>query len=187
MDNFNYYLVLEKRPGDYELVDINKLDINNQFVLNDIAAIDTFTMKFTELELRDAISRSNMVNQDYLYGKLRIISDVKHNLSVITKEVYERVINFNNDTLEIDRDFKNKLFGIYKKIIEKSFNDSDFIKGMLDRFKKCLKEENKKEFMKIIEELPYAKSRIIYIAISMEEERKKDLNLKKLEKLNTEE
>ena len=40
MEKINYFMVLEKRLGDYNLIDINKLDICNGYVLNDIASID---------------------------------------------------------------------------------------------------------------------------------------------------
>ena len=83
MENIKYYLVLEKRLGDYSLIDINKLDICDYNVNYDIASIDTFTSKFTDEEIKASIIRSNMVESGYLEGKLKIISDVKHNLRVL--------------------------------------------------------------------------------------------------------
>ena len=166
-EKINYYLVLEKRLGDYNIIDINQLDITNTEISNDILAIDFFTCKFSEEELRDSIIRSNMARPEYLDGRLRIISDArhKHNLTVLTKEIHQDIMDFQTNAEEMDQNFKNKLFGAYKKIVESCFNDPDFIKGMLDRFKNALKNNDKKEIFKLISELPYHKGRNIYISI----------------------
>ena len=141
MEKINYYLVLERRLGDYHLVDINHLDICNYPVDNDIAAIDYFTGRFTESEIKGAIERSNMAPASYLDGNLKIISDAKHkhNLRVLTKDIYINVMTFSKSLESLDQDYKNKLYGSYKKTVEHTFEDVSFIKGMLDRFKIALK------------------------------------------------
>lgn len=184
MEKINYFLVLEKRLGDYNLIDINKLDICNSYVENDIAAIDSFTCRFTEKEIKDSIERSNMAQINYLGGNLKIVSDVKHNFRVLTKDIFAEITNFQKNEENITRDLKNKMFGIYKKIVESIFEDKGFIQGMLDRFKLALKSDNKKEIFSIIEEIPYSKSRMIYFTIYDEESKKKQDMLRKLEKLD---
>lgn len=184
MEKIGYYLVLEKRLGDYNLIDINKLDICNAVIVNDIAAIDSFTCKFTESELKASIERSNMVQPEYLDGQLKIISDVKHNLRVLTIDVFNGIIEFQNNNEIIDQNYKNKLFGSYKKVVESSFKDTGFIQKMLARFKDALRNNNKNEIFSIIEELPYHKSRVIYLMIYDEEIKRKEERLRKLEKLN---
>lgn len=166
-EKINYYLVLEKRLGDYNIIDINRLDIVTKEIPSDILSIDFFTCQFTEEEIMESIVRSNMARPEYLDGRLRIISDArhKHNLTVLTKEIHQDIMDFQTNEEEINQDFKNKLFGAYKKIVESSFNDPDFIKGMLERFKNALKSGTKKEMFKLIGELPYQKSRNIYISI----------------------
>ena len=47
-EKINYYLVLEKRLGDYNIIDINRLDIVTEEISSDILSIDFFTCKFTE-------------------------------------------------------------------------------------------------------------------------------------------
>ena len=187
MEKIEYYLVLEKRPGDYNLVDINKLDICNFYVANTISAIDNFTLNFSEDEIKESIKRSNMVQLDYLEGQLKIVSDAKHNLKIITKDIFAKVLEFQNDK-EFNRDLKNKIFGSYKKVIEKVFSDSNFINGLLTRFKNILKTNDKIEMFKIIEELPYDKSREIYIRLADDlikiEKSKDEQNLRILEKIN---
>ena len=165
-EKINYYLVLEKRLGDYNIIDINRLDIVTKEIPSDILSIDFFTCEFTEGEIRESIIRSNMARPEYLDGRLRIISDArhKHNLTVLTKEIHQNIMEFQISEEEIDQNFKNK-FGAYKKIVESSFNDPDFIKRMLERFKSALKNGFKKDIFKLIEELPYSKSRNIYISI----------------------
>ena len=166
-EKINFYLVLEKRLGDYNIIDISKLDIfkPEQKMSGDISDIDFFTCEFTEQEIRESVIRSNMVREEYIDGDFRIISDAKHkhNLSIITKDVYNEIRNFQNNNEEFSQDFKNKLFGAYKKIVESCFNDPDFIHGLLERFKITLKNGTKLEMFKMIEELPYYKSRSIYI------------------------
>lgn len=186
MEKINYFLVLEKRLGDYNLIDINKLDICNGYFLNDIASIDTFTSKFAESEIKASIERSNMAHSDYLEGNLKIISDAKHkhNLRVLTKDIFENIIDFQDNNEMLDQNYKNKLFGIYKKVIDNTFEDADFIKGMLDRFKVALKNNIKDAIFRIVEELPYAKSRILYFSIYDENMRRKEELLRKLEKLD---
>lgn len=165
MKDINYFLVLEKRLGDYNLIDIDKLDICNEIVTNDIASIDSFTCRYSEEEIKSSIERTNIVQKSYLNGDLKVISDVKHNFHALTKDIFDIVRNFQTNELEIDREFKNKLFGMYKKIVESVFEDKSFIQGLLDRFKLALKNNVKKEIFKIIEELPYSKSRTIYLHI----------------------
>ena len=100
-----------------------------------------------------------MARPEYLDGRLRIISDArhKHNLTVLTKEIHQNIMDFQTDENEMNQNFKNKLFGAYKKIVESSFNDPAFIKTML--------ESAKKDIFKLFGELPYQKSRNIYISI----------------------
>jgi len=184
MEKINYFLVLERRLGDYNLIDINKLDICNGLITNDIASIDSFTCRFTEEEIKDSIERSNMAHADYSDGTLKIISDVKHNFRVLSKDIFTSVVEFQTSGELLDQDYKNKLYGAYKKIIESTFEDKGFIQGMLDRFKMALKGSNKQEIFSIIEELPYYKSRTIYLSIYDENMRRKEEKLRKLEKLD---
>lgn len=184
MEKINYFLVLEKRLGDYNLIDINKLDICNGIVTNDISSIDSFTCQFTEKEIRASIERSNMAHANYLDGTLKVISDVKHNFRVLSKDIFTSIVEFQTSVDIVDQDYKNKLYGAYKKIVECTFEDKGFIQGMLDRFKLALKGSNKEEIFSIIEELPYHKSRVIYFAIFDENMRRKEEKLRKLEKLD---
>ena len=165
MDSVKYFLVLEKRLGDYNIIDINKLNICNNYITNDIASIDCFTCMYSEEEIKSSISRSNIAHEEYINGKLKIVSDMKHNLKALTKDIFNNIMEFQISDNEIDRASKNKLYGIYKKVIENTFENKSFIQGMLDRFKLCLKGNDKKEIFSILEELPYNKSRIIYLYI----------------------
>lgn len=165
MEQIKYYLVLEKRLGDYNLVDINKLDICALDIPNTLAAIDAFTANFSSDEIKDSIRRSNMSNNEYLDGTLKIISDVKHNLRIITKDIYAQIIELQSNEEELEQPLKNKLFGGYKKSVESLFTDKDVIKELLERFKQALRKGNKKEIFSIIGEIPYIKSRNIYLII----------------------
>lgn len=184
MKKIKYYLVLELRLGDYNLIDINKLDICNDLVDNELLSIDTFTSRFTEEELKSSIERSNTVQPTYLAGTLKIISDAKHNFGVLTKEIVSAVQDFQYDEEDIDQSFKNKIYGAYKKVVESTFEDVSFIDGLLKEFKLKLRNGNKREVFNIIEQLPYNRGRLIYFTIFKEINRRKEERLRKLEKLN---
>lgn len=164
----NYYLVLEKRLGDYNIIDINKLDICDRYYLNNIALLDTFTINNSITDIKESIKRSNLVSSDYLNGNLVIVSDKKHHLNIMTKEIYDVVKEFQRSNEIINKDLKNKLYGAYKKIIDKNFNDIDFKKKMLNRFNDSLKNSNKIEIFKYLEELPYENIRDFYMTIYKE-------------------
>ena len=168
MEKINYFLALEKRIGDYNIIDINKLDICDNNYMPDIASIDMFTSKYTIDEIRESIKRANMVKYDYLVGDFKIVSDKKHRLPILTKDKYEIIRDFQNNDMEISKDFKNKLYGSYKKIIEKNFKDSEFKNNMLDKFNTVLKEGNKEEIFKLLETLPYDNIRDFYLTIYKE-------------------
>lgn len=174
MEEIKYFLVLEKRLGDYNIVDINKLDICTYRVANTVSSIDCFTSIYSEEELKESIERSNIVHLSYLTGNLKIVSEKKHNFKVLTKNMFNIIKEFQEDDMEFDREFKNKIFGIYKKIVECIFSDKDFINGMLERFKELLRNGSKKEIFGVIEELPYSKSRTIYLCIYDEVTKRKE-------------
>lgn len=184
MEEINYFLVLEKRLGDYNLIDINKLDICNNLVNNTLISIDNFTRFYTDEEIKASIMRSNIVNNEYLGGNLKIVSDAKHHLEVLTKDKFTIVRAFQFNEEVIDRDFKNKLYGMYKKIVESTFTEDNFIAGMLDRFKNILKDSSKDKIFSVIEELPYPKSRVIYLNIYNVLIMRKENNKRKLEKID---
>jgi len=179
-----YFLVMEKRLGDYNVVDINKLDICKFPVANELDYIDTFTSMFTENEIKASIERGNLVHTDYLNGNLKVISDVRHNFKVLTKDMLEEIKMFQIDNEVIDKDLKNKMFSYYKKTIEIVFEDKGLIKRLLERFKKSLKNGDKREIFEIIQELPYNRIRNLYLIIYDDVIKRKEEKLRKLEKLD---
>lgn len=168
MDKINYYLVLEKRVGDFNIIDINKLDICDRYCLNDIASIDLFTCRFMENEIKESIKRNNLVSDDYINGYFKIISDKRHRLPILSKEKYDLIRDFQNNDVEISKEFKNKLYSAYKKIADKEFKDIDFKNGILNKFNETLKKGNKHEIFEWLERLPYESIRSFYFTIYKE-------------------
>ena len=164
----NYYLVLEKRLGDFNIIDINKLDIIDRFYTNTINDIDLFTLNYLEKEILESVKRNNLVNNDYLNGKLYIISDKHHHLEVLTKDKYSIIKEFQNSDKIIDINLKNKLYGAYKKIADKNFKDEEFKKEILNKFNNSLKSSNKIEIFTWLENLPYENVRDFYFTIYKE-------------------
>ncbi len=181
MNNIKYYLALERRLGDYVLIDISKLDIARTNVENDIAAIDSFTCHYSESEIKESIIRSNMAS-NYIDGNLKVISDAKHNLRILSKVEYNVIMDIQNNNEVIDREFKNKIFGAYKKCVEHTFSDKEFIKRLLDDFKEILNTDDKDSMFRKIGELPYRKGRSIYFYIYDEYKRKLEASKRILEK-----
>lgn len=171
MEKTIFCLALERQKGDYKTIDINELiktlGIPFGYVINEEWSIDSFTKLFTESEIKDTIKRSNMASEDYLNGNLKIVSNAGHSLPIITKNMFENYFKVRNDETELNINLKNKIFGIYKKIVESKFKDKDFVNGLLNRFKNALKIGNKKEIFSLIEmpEMDYHQIRPIYIAI----------------------
>lgn len=183
MDEIKYFLVLEKRPGDYNLIDITKLDVCDTIVTTDLGSIDAFTSKHEEVDIKASIERSNMVQPEYFGGTLKIISNLHHHLNILTKEIFASIMEFQNNDLEIDRDFKNKLYGYYKKIVETLENNALTVDN-LSKFKEALRSNNKEEIFRLMGELPYSKSRSMYFMIGEEYTKKREESLRKLEKLS---
>lgn len=164
MDGIKFYLVLQKRLGDYNLVDIRALDIYDGSNTSTLAEIDLFTCKFTEIDLRNSIERSNIVQPDYLSGDLRVVSEYKHNFPILTKDIFEKISEFRN-MLIVDKQKLNSIYNIYKNNLESVLTDKDMIKKFLDLFKKSLNDNDFKRSMELIDQLPYLKARNVYFYI----------------------
>ena len=191
MEKVVFCLALERQKGDYKVIDINDLVKSLGLPFGSITseewAIDTFTKMFTETELREAIKRGNMASQEYLNAPLKIISNEHHSLPIITKDDFEEYFKLRNSKEDITGHLKNKIFGLYKKIIEKKFTDESFVNGLLNKMKVALKSNQKNEVFNLIEMsgMDYHQIRPIYLAIMGEIKKEKEQkNILKLEKLN---
>lgn len=167
-EKVNYYLVIEKRIGDFSIIDINKLDICDRYYLNDISEIDLFTSRFMESDIINSVKRGNLVKEDYLNGSLKIISDKRHRLPVLSKDKYDIIREFQNNKDDISNEFKNKLYGAYKKIADKEFKDEDFRNTILNKFNETLKSNDKYKLFTYLERLPYSNIRNFYFTIYKE-------------------
>lgn len=179
-----YNLVLELRNGDYNVIEINNISNINLDYPNSIETIDAFTMHFSENELKDLIEKNNMVSLEYLKGNFKIISNLKHRLPILTKEDLKTINEINNGEIELETNLKDKLYGYYKKTLEKLADNEAFYER-LKKFKEALKINNYNEIFELIKEMPYSKSRSIYVMLCSEITRiKKEDKPRKLEKLD---
>lgn len=165
MDGIKFYLVLQKRLGDYNIVTIENLDIYEGTTGSNLSNIDAFTCKFTESEIMESIERSNIVRPEYLTGKLRVISEYKHNFDILTKDIFERVNEFHN-MLITDKQILNSIYNVYKNNLEDVLTDAVMINKFLELFKKSLYDNDFNKSMELIEQLPYLKARNIYFYIN---------------------
>ncbi len=134
MDNKTIYnLVVQYQLGNYEVIDLNELsdsmNLQRTYDLNtSLASIDSFTSKYTAKELTDFIVQANMTTKNFNQDQLRIISNHKHNHSVMTKEVLDNVKEFRASEEAIDvitsdgLRTKDVLRGKFNNIIDKKFD-----------------------------------------------------------------
>ncbi len=165
--NTIYNLVLEIRPGDNCIIEINSIPTLDKPINNTISSIDEFTSKYTVLELKRIIEQNNLVESKYLDGSFKVISSLNHHLEALTKEKFDVILEFQNDTNEMEQSLKDKLYGFYKKIIEQFISDN-LLENRLKAFKEALKNNNKNEIFRLLGEIPYSKSRSIYFMINDE-------------------
>lgn len=116
MDTINYFLALEKRPGDSQFIDVSKLDISNGYNPQSLDALDSFTMHFTKEELKNAIKEDNLVEESYLAGRLIIIDSIKkHHYEVIDKDILGdfQIDNFLKERIN-NKELMNNIIYKYK-------------------------------------------------------------------------
>ena len=83
----DYFLALVRRPGDSKFIDISKLSIAQGYNPKSLAELDSFTMHFTQEELRNAIREDNVVEESFLNGNFVIQDREKqHHFEVIDKD-----------------------------------------------------------------------------------------------------
>ena len=165
MNDIVYYLALEQRPGDYKIIDINSLNLVNYYISNSLNAIDNFTVRFSTDDIKNAIKKSNIEVGTYIYGTLKVISNKKHNFKIIDKDIFEVIRAFQYSKEPISNELKNIIYGLFRKIIDNEFEENLFKKGMLTKFKDAIDLNDKEKMFKIMEELPYVRSRTIYLGI----------------------
>ncbi len=179
-----YNLVLELRNGDYNVVEIERIPNANVDCPNSIGEIDAFTMQYSVDELKDLIAKNNLVAPEYLKGTFKIISNMKHKLPAFSKEDYEIINEISGGHLEFENSLKDKLYGYYKKTLEK-YIDGDYFYDSLRNFKSALNSNNYHEVFNSINKIPYSNGRAIYLMLSDEiKRRKEEEKIRKLEKLD---
>lgn len=150
--NAVYHLVLEARPGDFMPIDINLL-LNNALPLNynTLNAIDEFTKKYSEKEILQMIESNNIVSENYLRGKLKIINDNKYRYLVMTSDLNFSIDTFFSEYITNKR-MMNKFLNIYIKYCSET----------KEEMKKALNNENIYEVLKILFNNSYEQVRNIY-------------------------
>lgn len=176
--NTKYYLVIEKRHGDFLNIDIFLLG-NFLKDYTKLENIDDFTMKLNTEDIIDTIRLTNIVPEEYLEGKLLIIDNFKRTYKVITKDL------LNNFELRsfIENNIKNKnLMNRIKTKIDDLINNK--LNNMIDgyvifnsiEFKDAIDKEDTHKILDIISRLPYIELRQLIIYICENLNNKKEIN-----------
>lgn len=180
-----YSLVLESKKGNFDIIPITELGFKGSY---NIGEIDNFTKDYTEEELRELVRTNNIVENQYIDGQFKIISNVNHRLNPLTKEVYTKVRQFQYSNEEIDKELANYIFNKYRDALYKILKDKNIIQKFLEEFKKLKDNRDKEGIFRVILNLEYSKSRDIYLGIyNRLKEKENKYNKEKnriLEKLN---
>ncbi len=150
-----YFLILEKRPGDFMPIDISLLSMGFNS-LNNIELIDKYTEVFLKEELIDNIKKANIVTDDYLNGKLYIIDEKKNKYPVVFKKTF-----FNFDVIEFiyynieNKDLMNTIYNLYQK------NAKNNLEIDVNDFKVAIENKDIAKIIFHLQMLPYIKLRCI--------------------------
>ena len=155
----NYFLALEKRPGDTKFIDIQRLSISSGFDPKTLNLIDSFTMNFTIEELKKAILDDNLVENDYLKGRLVIQDNFKkHTLEVIDKNLIKdfNLYNYLKERIN-NKELINNIIYKLKNII----NDEEIITNL----KQAQEDQDIVSMVNIITSIDYFAQRkfIVYL------------------------
>lgn len=169
-DGQKHFLALMKQPGDYNFIDISKLDIANGYQPQSLADIDSFTMHFTKEEIKKSITRANIISSQYVEGKLVIQDNQKHNPLIVIDKVYYD--NFRID-LFLEEKMHNK--NDANKIIQK-FNSIVREKERNETFKFAIVNHNLDLAIDVLFNLEYLQLRKIMIYLIDWCNKEKDLS-----------
>lgn len=142
MENDKYILVIELLPGDFMPVSPNILIHDDKINFNMIENIDRFTYNLDEEEIFDLIKKENIVPENYLNGKLKIINKRKYRFPILTKNNKYYFSDFVKDYID-NKQIMNKLVNIFNKykkedvIILKRFIDDKDYKSINNLFMAC--------------------------------------------------
>ncbi len=189
MESVKYFLALEKRPGDNSIIDINKLDIydENHYNLDDsIASIDNFASNWTEQEIKESVARTNIVTKDYLNGSLKIVSNFKHCLPVLTKEVYVNMTNVLNSA-EFNQALKDKVYSNFRNALNRLDISNESKEQLLASMRSALKTNSTDIIQMLIGIIPHTYSRHIYFVLYDEHTKNQKDALIRSKKLNDKE
>lgn len=146
-----YFLILEKRPGDFMPINISILNGNTYTDYSLIENIDQFTKDLTKEEIITLVKNNNIVSPEYLEGSLWVINEKKYRFGVLTKD-----INMSLDTFFLkyinDKRIMNKFVNIYLK----------YSKDNIDNIKKAIEDKKVDVILQNLFMLSYDKVRSIY-------------------------
>lgn len=146
-----YHLVLENRANEFIPIDINIL-LNNEKPKDYtfIEAIDQFTLKYTEEQLRDLIVRNNIIPLQNIRGTIVIINDNRYRYEVVYKDKIISIEDFLKENIDNGR-IMNKFINIYQK----------YSKENTIEMKDAIKEKNITMILNIVSKLEYVDIRSI--------------------------
>ena len=172
-------LVVEKRNNDFAYINIADLDILKDMNYTNLYTLDNLLQGFTEQEIKDSITRANVVADTNIDDKKILIKYGNYKLPVLTKDVtndldiFEYIgQNFNDKTMK--NIFFNKIAAIVKD--ERRI---DFYKDIIDH-------DTLEGFIQSLNYLTYTELREFYFYLYNYVAKNKDLrdNKRKREKVN---
>lgn len=171
------YLAIEERPNSYVPIDILLLDIFNTYKsqfkgeisTNDLLSIDSFLATYTPEEVRQSISRANIIDTSVINEPFVII-DKKHKLEPLFKDPsnecdFYQIVLLSTEDKSFANTLKNKLINIIKSLGKnKEYNYKEFyINNLLENLKDAFSYQDGKIIYDIISILPYEYKRELYV------------------------
>lgn len=171
------YLAIEERPNSYVPIDILLLDIFNTYKsqfkgeisTNDLLSIDSFLAAYTPEEVRQSISRANIIDTSVINEPFVII-DKKHKLEPLFKDPsnecdFYQIVLLSTEDKSFANTLKNKLINIIKSLGKnKEYNYKEFyINNLLENLKDAFSYQDDKIIYDIISILPYEYKRELYV------------------------
>ncbi len=153
MEN-KYYIAVEIKPNNYFPINLKELSIAKGFNSYDIEELDSFTLNYTEEEIKNAIIEDNLLTIDNSMSLVVIYyeKNVIRKTDVLTKDKLYDLNKYIKDN------FNNKVFinKIYNFLNNKVSEDLDILKNPL----------NIEEYMRVIDKLSYVVRRKLYFYLN---------------------
>ena len=172
-------LVVEKRNNDFAYIDIANLDIVQEKKYTNLYSLDLITRLYSEQELKDSITRANIVPDVDISDKKLLIKYGNYKLPVLTRDVVDsfNFVTFIRESFG-DKSMRNIIYNKLAAIV-KDEQRAHLYKGALSK-------DTYKDFLYSLQFLSYTEYREFCFYLYNYVAKKEEIgdNKRKREKVN---